>query len=155
MTVCFLANPYTWLSDYRKMKIKANAIWDTGATRSAISTTMMEKLGIRSHGCMPCRTAAGMVEALLYNVLIELPSKAARVTEVACPVLADGSSGLENDALIGMDIISEGDFAICGGSLFSFCHPSLPKPVNLKNKAKSANAKPSTVKPIKSLDDYL
>jgi hypothetical protein len=103
---------------------KVNAIWDTGATGSAITKKISKALGLIPTGFAQVNTAGGLVTQNTFTVDIGLPNgviiQGITVTEV------DGlSSGSE--ALIGMDIISLGDFSITnhnGKTCMSFRVPS-------------------------------
>jgi predicted aspartyl protease len=101
---------------------KFNAIWDTGATNSVITKSVVDKLGLISTGFAKVYHANGSEVVNTYNVNIALPNNvefhSLRVTE----------GKLNNgDVLIGMDIISNGDFSVCaneGKTIFSFQFPS-------------------------------
>jgi len=105
--------------------IVVNAIWDTGATDSVITPETARKLnlypideariiGVNSEGIAPI----SLVHiAPPNNVLI--PSRRVTIAKI----------GGEVDMLIGMDIISLGDFLISntgGKTSFSFVMPSFP-----------------------------
>lgn len=89
-------------------KVSVNAIWDTGATGSVISNNVVQRLGLLPTGKVQVSTANGVVPQNTYIVNISLPNganfKNITVTEVP------GLAGCE--ALIGMDIITCGDFSI-------------------------------------------
>jgi len=101
-----------------------DAIWDTGATKTAISNKVVQECGLKPTGMCKVRTAAGETDACTYFVSIYLPNKVCsipqlRVTEV-------NISGA--DVLIGMDIIANGDFAVTnhkGKTNLSFRMPSI------------------------------
>jgi predicted aspartyl protease len=88
------------------------SIWDTGATNSAISSSVIARLDLKPTGKVTVQTAGGSRLANTYLVNIYLPNRVyfpgIRVTEA--PI-----SGAE--ILIGMDIICRGDFAVthCDG----------------------------------------
>ena len=99
------------------------AIWDTGATASVITNRVVSALGLSPIGVAQVHTAGGTTLASVYLVAILLPNKvgfqSVRVTEA--PI-----SGA--DVLIGMDIISKGDFAVTnfgGKTVFTFRVPSV------------------------------
>ena len=100
-----------------------DAIWDTGATNSVISQAVIQKCGLAATGMAKVHGVHGVQTKPTYLVNIELPDKvvfaSVRVTEGD---VADG------DMLIGMDIISQGDFSVtnCDGrSQFSYRTPSI------------------------------
>lgn len=99
-----------------------NAIWDTGATRSAISSNVVKALNLQPIGKCKNSTAAGIIEASVYLINVVLPNN------VEIPML-QVSEGMLNgtDILIGMDVISQGDFCLtaCGNNThFTFQIPS-------------------------------
>ena len=99
-----------------------NAIWDTGATGSVITARVAVDLGLKPIGMTRVSTAGGMVDQNEYLVSIFLPNRVfvpnVRVTEGKL-------SGI--DILVGMDIISLGDFCVTnhlGRTVLSFRMPS-------------------------------
>ena len=99
------------------------AIWDTGATNSVISPRVVAACGLESIGVQRVRYASGTVdnvEAFLVN--IRLPNSVGfSGIRVTLGELGDA------DMLIGMDIISQGHFAVTNSSnrtKFSFRIPS-------------------------------
>lgn len=113
------------------------ALWDTGATVSAISSNVVSKLGLFPVDKAENYTAAGLQIVDLYYIDIALPNKVIvsnlRVTECILP---------DFDVLIGMDIITAGDFAIAnakGMTRFSFCMPPHDNPICLYEKSQKVN----------------
>jgi predicted aspartyl protease len=103
-------------------QVQFDAIWDTGATNSAISQKVVDACGLKPIGMAQVHTANGIRNSEVYLINIALPNgvgfAAGRVTK------ADMGS---TDVLIGMDIISQGDFAVTnkdGKTCFSFRCPS-------------------------------
>lgn len=104
--------------------IAITAIWDTGATNTAITTNVVRSLGLQPSGVTQVSTANGTVSQNTYIIKIGLPNG----------VLVDGIVATEVpalsgncDALIGMDIIGLGDFTITnykGNTCMSFRVPS-------------------------------
>lgn len=104
--------------------ITITAIWDTGATGSSISSDVVRRLGLTPTGGTNVSTANGIVFQNTHTVDVGLPNNVIVgglvVTEVAALAGAD--------ALIGMDIITLGDFSITnhnGNTCMSFRIPSL------------------------------
>lgn len=100
-----------------------NAIWDTGATGSVITKKVAEKCSIEPIRMAEVHHAKGKSRTNVYLVNIFLPNK------VLVPMLSvtEGDLSGKVDVLIGMDIISIGDFAVsnCGGrTTFTFRMPS-------------------------------
>jgi len=98
------------------------AIWDTGATNTAVSSNVVGQLGLIPTGVVTAQDANNAYQTNTYLIDIGLPNGIlipdVRVTE---------ASNLGNyDLLIGMDIITLGDFAITNGignTWFSFRIP--------------------------------
>ena len=109
-------------------------LWDTGATNSVISQRVIDECELKPTGLTIVRGVSGPQISETFLVSIFLPNKAfVRVLRVTKGILPGC------DVLIGMDIISGGDFAIThsgGKTLFSFRFPS-------KNKIDFANEEPS------------
>ncbi len=103
-------------------KSKYKAIWDTGATGTVISKKVAVDLGLKPISMAKVKGVNSESIVPVYYVNVYLPNKVSilfvRVTE--------GLLG-DVDVLIGMDIISLGDFAISnfnGKTIFSFRVPS-------------------------------
>ncbi|MCK5036163.1 MAG: retroviral-like aspartic protease family protein [Candidatus Sabulitectum sp.] len=84
------------------------AIWDTGATHTAISNQVASQCNLQPVSRVKVSTASGNHVTNVYFVdvvlLNEVIFRDVRVTEA---ILADGI-----DVLVGMDIINQGDFAV-------------------------------------------
>jgi predicted aspartyl protease len=100
------------------------AIWDTGATGTVISSRVVSECGLKPIGMAISHTASDIVNSNVYRISIELPNRvvffALRVVEGKLP----GGS----DVLIGMDIITQGDFALTHKNkktTFAFRMPSI------------------------------
>ncbi len=99
-----------------------NAIWDTGATECVISARVASDLSLKPYGMQHILTAAGLVLTRKYMVSLFLPNGVAFTSVTA----TEGNMGA-TDVLVGMSIISCGDFAIThqgGDTAFSFQIPS-------------------------------
>lgn len=101
------------------------ALWDTGATRSVITASTAKILGLTSIGPTKVNHVGGSHQSNTYLVNVYLPNNVTvvgvRVTE--CP-------DKDFDVIIGMDIISQGDFSITnvGGQTWaSFRVPSVQR----------------------------
>lgn len=99
------------------------ALWDTGATNTAISDSLAHDLGLLPIGKADVSGAHGVKTVDVFLVDVLLPNnagvKSVKVTEAAL----EEPLGL----LIGMDIITLGDFVftnVNGNSVFSFRIPS-------------------------------
>lgn len=109
---------------------QTNAIWDTGATGSVITKSLATSLGLISIGQMRVKGVHGYKDGInVYPVKIVLNNQnvvfTIPVTE--CEQLTDDDSCR---FLIGMDIISKGDFAITnflGKTIMTYRVPSIQK----------------------------
>lgn len=108
------------------------AIWDTGATHSAITKRVVDDLSLQPTGVRETRHAGGKSSNNTHLVNIALPNKVmvphVRVTEVQLIPDDNASDDTQPQLLIGMDIIGLGDFAVTnanGKTTFSFRVPSV------------------------------
>lgn len=99
-----------------------NCLWDTGATKSVISARLVSALGLKPIGKVTICHAQGRTDVNTYLINVLLTNNVGvTFLQVSEGVL----SGF--DMLIGMDIISQGDFALScskGKTVFSFQLPS-------------------------------
>jgi uncharacterized protein YchJ len=117
-----IAETKVYPNDPRLHNIRA--LWDTGATNSVITKRTATILGLKPIDSARVFHAGGESKQPVYLVSVYLPNNVAvpniRVTE--CPDIT-GNFGL----IIGMNIISRGDFAFTNvgkNSVFSFRMPS-------------------------------
>ena len=124
--------------------VECNALWDTGATNTVVTQKIIDLCGLQAMGVIPLSTPNGVRLSLQYLVSLFLPG---RVASFPSLLVCEGDIA-GADVLIGMDIISLGDFAIgspAGKTVFSFRMPSqqafdfrtqpmiqLPNPVSRK-----------------------
>lgn len=119
MTVVEVAEPVN--RSFRKV----NAIWDTGATNSVISQDLAIALGLNPVGFTDVSGVNATTTVPVYFVTIKLPNDievTVRVTE--------GSNCMGCHVLVGMDIISQGDFCVSnhgGATTFTFRLPSVQR----------------------------
>lgn len=99
-----------------------SAIWDTGATASAITSRVIAECGLKTIGATKVFTADGESDTDVYLVCLRLPN------DIGIPSIRVTCARLTGaDALIGMDIIGAGDFAVtnnAGRTYFPFRYPS-------------------------------
>ena len=110
--------------EYNGNSEKVDAIWDTGATVTCISMKVVSKLNLKPLGKQRIFTPAGEKIVNTYRVNVVLPNNVTAQNIVVCDSDIDG---LKIGALIGMDIISHGDFAVSnykGKTSFTFRTPS-------------------------------
>ena len=100
------------------------AIWDTGATGTVITQKVVDACGLKPIGVTQVRGVNSVTISEVYLVNAVLPNTVGfanvRVTK--------GTITDNVDVLVGMDIITMGDFAITnkdGKTVFSYRHPSM------------------------------
>jgi hypothetical protein len=104
-------------------------IWDTGATNSVITKSIAQKLGLIPISVAKVRGVHGVQDVNVYFANITLNNKNISISTFVteCEELSeDNSVGM----LIGMNIITRGDFAVTnylGNTTMSFRVPSLQK----------------------------
>jgi predicted aspartyl protease len=102
------------------------ALWDTGATNSAISDKMAKKLKLPYTDFVAIYTAVGIIQAPIYSVRLLFQNDL--LFEQVEVVQFTGTDTEDCDLIIGMDIMTLGDVAITnlnGKTVFSFRVPSL------------------------------
>jgi hypothetical protein len=102
------------------------AIWDTGATNTVITSKVVTACSLLPVGMIKVRHAQGEKVTPEYFVSIYLPNS------FAIPIVRvnEGVLGDSADVLIGMDVISTGDFSITNKdneTWFSFRMPSIQR----------------------------
>lgn len=121
-TKCGISESSTSKSKYPRPSIECDAVWDTGATGSCISKKIAAELALKATGMCEASTAGGVCTVNTYLINIHLPN-GVTFQDV---VVTDADMG-NTEMLIGMDIISQGDFAITnynGNTTFTFQIPS-------------------------------
>lgn len=105
-------------------RVDTTALWDTGASASVISSEVATTLGLVPVGIVRVNHAGGVGQSKTYIVNFMLPNMVCIVgVEVTEMPHVPGGIG----ALIGMDIISQGDLSITnlgGKTCMSFRMPS-------------------------------
>lgn len=131
VTDCAISLPFTPATkpgEKIKMVVppfKTKALWDTGATGCVITSEVARKMGLKPIGKALVHHAKGSSEHNVYLVSLFMPNGIAipsiKITE------CDDTSGMFG-FIIGMDIITAGDFSITnmnGVTTFSFRMPSM------------------------------
>jgi hypothetical protein len=117
----------------------AEAIWDTGATSSVITPSLMIRLNLIPvesevvFGVNSQQTVDVVVVSIKLPNGVLIRNQKVAVCDIHSPPM---------EMLIGMDIIQRGDFSISNAgskTLFSFVIPSIPDGVNLAEKAEALN----------------
>ena len=116
------------------LPVPFRCMWDTGTSLTLVSTRVADALGLEvSDETVTLRSALGGVStaqkrvAYLHIVLGAIPLR------LKVGVVSSPCSDSDIDVMIGMDLISQGSFAISydGGQLmFSFCYPPAPMPLD-------------------------
>jgi len=104
--------------------LKFKAIWDTGATGSVISKKVATDSGLKPIAMAIVHTAGGTKNCPVYLINMRLPNGMG----IAQIRVTEGELAGDIDVLIGMDVISEGDFAVThlnGKTVFTFRMPSV------------------------------
>lgn len=121
---CFIVMPSGVVDekgDRRYCKIE-NAVWDTGATNTVISPEVVEALGLKPTGKSSISAYGGVVETCTYK--IDLCFENGYKIQNLEVMSGDYS---DYDVLIGMDVITQGDFCIStvdGKTSFCFRMPA-------------------------------
>lgn len=109
---------------HKDKSINVNAEWDCGSTQSSISDDLVEELHLEPIKTNMSITANSLTSVNVYEIIILLHNKyPVKVEAEAVPNI--NATGI--DLLIGMDVISLGDFFISnyqGKTCFSFRIPS-------------------------------
>ncbi len=122
--------------------IQYEAIWDTGATGTVITSKVAKELGLLPTGKITSNHAGGTDEVNTYLVNVYLPNG---INFVGVKVIEAVLAG-DTEMLIGMDIISLGDFAFTnfnGEACFSFRIPSIKQIDYVEEDKKPSWLKPS------------
>jgi spore maturation protein SpmB len=101
------------------------AIWDTGASATAVTQNVVDQLSLKPIAMVVAETAAGSQNTPIYLVNIILPNNVVFQNVHVSRVQIKGA-----DVLIGMDIITTGDFAVTnlnGKTTMTFRCPSMTK----------------------------
>ncbi|MCQ2251338.1 MAG: retroviral-like aspartic protease family protein [Bacteroidales bacterium] len=99
-----------------------NAVWDTGANTTVISSKIVNKLNLQPVGKGLIYGVGGDLDSNTYIIHLGLPNE-----ELVKDLLVTAMDLPDYDILIGMDIINELDFAITNGNgktKFTFSRPS-------------------------------
>ncbi len=104
-------------------RVATKALWDTGASKSVISQDLVKALGLVPSGATNLNHAGGQSISPTYVVNFYLPNKVTMAGFVVTECPAFPNFG----AIIGMDVITWGDFTITnvnGQTWMSFRAPS-------------------------------
>ena len=122
---------------FNNKRMQAISLWDTGASCTCISEDVIKQLSLMSISKIPILTPSSKIPEFrdIYIVDVELPNG---VNLKSIPVCSSeiGNQGIQ--MLIGMDIITKGDFAISNynnRTIFSFRYPAY-EDINFVNDAR-------------------
>lgn len=125
ITLCAISASWDPLEEKSEpAAVQYQCLWDTGATISAITERVATDLALPIEALIPIRHAGGLsVDVPQHYVNLQLPDGVVIVGRAVAQLpLAS------YDVIVGMDIISLGDFAISnfsGKTTFTFRIPSL------------------------------
>jgi hypothetical protein len=110
------------------------ALWDTGANASVITPYLANAMQLRIIDQDVVRGVTGSSLVDVTTVTMEIPGQGTYydLRVLVCPFNADPESDVQ--MLIGMDIISGGDFVLSNGgdnTLFTFAFPASPDKIDL------------------------
>lgn len=116
----------TGVSDAMTEVVRCKALWDTGAVYSVISRQFAAKLGLTSFDSGRAYTAQGSYDTSVYLLDILLPNKM-----IVKDLRVSDGEFQDFDFLLGMDVISLGDFTVTNknATRFAFRIPSEGTPV--------------------------
>jgi len=122
----------------RKTPVKLKALWDTGATLTAIKPQLRDKLKLCMVRANSSATIAGLGDSTYKADYTVMTLRIRNNFEINwCPVFVVDYA-VDVDIIIGMDIIGMGDFAVSNTNrktLLSFIMPSMPERLDLTDKA--------------------
>jgi hypothetical protein len=113
------AKPGSFVSGAPVVDIPTRALWDTGAYMSVISASLAQQLGLAVINTDKLTGIGGTILSNRYDISVTLPNK------VIFPLVyvAEWGGNRFYDMLIGMDIISQGEFflsSVSGKTVFTF-----------------------------------
>jgi hypothetical protein len=122
-----------------KTSVTIQAIWDTGATKSVISHGLQKQLKLIPIRKVMAKSVNHIEQVSMVEITVKLTN------EIIIPRLEVAVSELNSpgaNMLIGMDIISQGDFCISNfnaETIFSFAMPPFKDRVDLFEKSSELN----------------
>jgi predicted aspartyl protease len=124
-TNCWIAQAFDPANEPQKPFEAFTAIWDTGATGTVVTQNVISRLGLKPIRMVEAHTAGGTKRTEVYLANVMLPN------QVHFPNVHVARGEIVGaDVLIGMEIITTGDFAITnqdGKTVCSFRWPSSTK----------------------------
>jgi hypothetical protein len=122
--------------------IELDALWDTGAMVTCVTPAVRNRLKLSPSALDESTILSGLTgNAPAERTFISI--QLANSLEIEyCPVYVVDFEDDDFEMIIGMDIITMGDFAVCntgGETSFSFVIPSFPDRINFTEKADQVN----------------
>ena len=112
ITDCFVVMPdgVTDADGNRRYCKIENAAWDTGATNTVIAPEIVAALGLKPNGKQAVSTLNGIIDVNTYliDLCFENGYKIANLRVLS----GDDYSEFDYDVLVGMDVITKGDFVV-------------------------------------------
>lgn len=102
--------------------IAVNSLWDTGASITSISKKLAGQLSLPAVGRQKIQCAGEPYESCIYQIDLILPNKVG-FSNVKVTEFKDSD---KFDVLVGMDIITSGDFAITNANNITVCSFRIP-----------------------------
>jgi len=121
-----LANMYGILENYERIV----ALWDTGATGTAVSRSLADKLKLPAIKMTQVHGQGGVSDSRVFMIDVRIPNPQVNIINIEATEFVDNGSF---DLLIGMDIITLGDFSITKANnqtVFSYRIPSAEKHID-------------------------
>ena len=106
--------------------VPCRMLWDTGAQTSCVTSRIVRLLDLKPIATATFQDYSGNREAPIYKVTFGLPD---HLIVSGVPV-SESYDNPQYDVIIGLDIISHGDFHLTGHGedrTVSFCYPSIEK----------------------------
>ncbi|MBF8267641.1 MAG: hypothetical protein HW388_1149 [Dehalococcoidia bacterium] len=113
------------------------AVWDTGATNSVITQTVVDECQLQPTGIVEVHTPQGHHTTETFLVGLFLPN----FVYIPSLIVSKGILSGAPEILVGMDVIGRGDFAVTNlndQTVFSFRTPSVER-IDFTGKASQSN----------------
>jgi hypothetical protein len=102
------ARRFCAIFDFPLENVTVNALWDTGASNTVISQRIAKSLKLVAVDAVPVIGVSGIMRSNIYRIDVRLPC-GLTIEDVHASEFIESD---QFDILIGMDIITLGDFAI-------------------------------------------
>lgn len=130
ITACYIASPDSEIEELKSIK----ALWDTGATMSCISGELAKYLNLANGLNVKLNITESQQEDVekktyIANLVLAASPEYIRFNNLR---MIEISKHSRYDAIIGMDVIKDGDFALSqfnGQTVVTFRHPSQNEPL--------------------------